>query len=73
VHPVTISFPDFANMKWILLLWSVSDFPQFSSGSLVYGFFGLFIAAWTICQLSGGCNHYRLQGCKFRPMLRTFY
>jgi hypothetical protein len=29
----------------------------------------LFIAARTIFQLSGGCHHYRWQGCKFRPML----
>ena len=29
----------------------------------------LFIAAWAIFQLSGGCHHYRWLGCKFRPML----
>jgi hypothetical protein len=29
----------------------------------------LFIAAWAIFQLSGGCHHYRLLGCTFRPML----
>ena len=33
--------------------------------------FVLFIAAWAIFQLSGGCHHYRWQGCKFRPMLGT--
>jgi hypothetical protein len=32
-------------------------------------FVSLFIAAWAIFQLSGGCHHYRWQGCKFRPML----
>jgi hypothetical protein len=31
----------------------------------------LFIAARAIFQLSGGCHHYRWQGCKFRPMLGT--
>jgi hypothetical protein len=31
--------------------------------------FVLFIAAWAIFQLSGGCHHYRWLGCKFRPML----
>jgi hypothetical protein len=34
-----------------------------------YCFVCLFIAAWAIFQLSGGCHHYRWQGCKFRPML----
>jgi hypothetical protein len=29
----------------------------------------LFIIAWAIFQLSGGCHHYRWQGCKFRHML----
>jgi hypothetical protein len=29
----------------------------------------LFIAARAIFQLSGGCHHYRWQGCKFWPML----
>jgi hypothetical protein len=29
----------------------------------------LFIAAWSIFQLSGGGHHYRWLGCKFRPML----
>jgi hypothetical protein len=32
-------------------------------------FFVLFIAAWAIFQLSGGCHHCRWLGCKFRPML----
>jgi hypothetical protein len=31
----------------------------------------LFIAPLAIFQLSGGCHHYRWQGCKFRPMLST--
>jgi hypothetical protein len=31
--------------------------------------FVLFIAAWAIYQLSGGCHHYRWQGCKFFSML----
>jgi hypothetical protein len=31
--------------------------------------FVLFIAAWAIFQLSGGCHHYRWLGCKFRLML----
>jgi hypothetical protein len=29
----------------------------------------MFIAAWAIFQLSGGCHHYRWQDCKFRPIL----
>jgi hypothetical protein len=29
----------------------------------------LLIAARAIFQLSGGCHHYRWQGCKFWPML----
>jgi hypothetical protein len=33
--------------------------------------FCLFIAARLIFQLSGGCHHYRWQGCKFWPMLGT--
>jgi hypothetical protein len=31
----------------------------------------LFIATQAIFQLSGGCHHYRWQGCIFRPMLGT--
>ena len=39
------------------------------SGEDVCLFVCLFIAAWAIFQLSGGCHHYRWQGCKLRPML----
>jgi hypothetical protein len=34
-------------------------------------FFCLFWVARAIFHLSGDCNHYRWQGCKFRPMLST--
>jgi hypothetical protein len=32
-------------------------------------FVWLFTAAGAIFQLSGGCHHYRWQGCKLRPCL----
>jgi hypothetical protein len=32
-------------------------------------FICLFIAAWAILQLSGGCHHYLWHGCKSGPML----
>jgi hypothetical protein len=56
-------------MKWItfaetsncyIYMYVCQDFCLFAC---------LFIAAWAIFQLSGGCHHYRWQGCKFRPML----
>ena len=45
------------------------SFPPWTFSSILFSLFiCLFIAAWAIFQLSGGCHHYRWQGCKFRPM-----
>jgi hypothetical protein len=53
----------------MLSVYENVETPESSTYEWICLFVCLFIVARAIFQLSGGCHHYRLQGCKFWPML----
>jgi hypothetical protein len=53
--PLLVYLKETFNIRYLYILYRIC--------------FCLFTAARAIFQLSGGCHHYRWQGCKFWPML----